>query len=87
VKVIAGGFAQTDEIRSGGSYLSQSDLRLHFGLGDQRQVEKLEVSWPSGKTEMLTNLAADRFYCVKEGAGVVPCVSMRGSTAPVQRGR
>jgi hypothetical protein len=87
VKVIAGGFAQTDEIRSGGSYLSQSDLRLHFGLGDQRQVEKLEVSWPSGKTEMLTNLAADRFYCVKEGAGVVPCVSMRGSTAPAQRGR
>jgi hypothetical protein len=77
VKVTAGGFAQTDEVRSGGSYLSQSDLRLHFGLGDSRQVEKVEISWPSGATELLKALDADRSYCVKEGAGIVPCAAIR----------
>jgi enediyne biosynthesis protein E4 len=77
VKVIAGDLVQTDEIRSGGSYLSQSDLRLHFGLGDRRRADKVEISWPSGRSESLANLEADRFYCVKEGAGVVPCDSIR----------
>src|SRR6185369_16006568 len=66
VKVTAGGFAQTDEVRSGGSYLSQSDLRLHFGLGNSRQVERVEISWPSGATEVLRAIEADRSYCVKE---------------------
>ena len=77
VKVIAGGMAQTDEVRSSGSYLSQSDLRLHFGLGDSRLADRVEITWPTGKTEVLKNLAADRFYCVKEGVGVVPCGSIR----------
>ena len=84
VKVITRDFAQTDEVRSGGSYLSQNDLRLHFGLGDRRQADKVEISWPSGGTETLTNLEADRFYCVKEGAGVVPCASIR-PTAPTRK--
>jgi hypothetical protein len=77
VKLIAGDLIQTDEVRSSGSYLSQSDLRLHFGLGDRRQAGKAEISWPSGRTEALTNLQADRFYCVKEGSGVVPCADIR----------
>lgn len=76
VRVVAG-FPQTDEVTSGGSYLSQSDLRLHFGLGDRRQADKVEISWPSGRTEMLANLVADRFYCAKEGVGLVPCASIR----------
>ncbi|MEP6715225.1 MAG: CRTAC1 family protein [Terriglobia bacterium] len=73
VKVIAGGTAQSDEVRSGGSYLSQNDLRLHFGLGDRQRVDKVEITWPFGKTETLTNLNADHFYCVRQGGGVVPC--------------
>jgi enediyne biosynthesis protein E4 len=77
VKVSAGDLIQTDEVRSGGSYLSQNDLRLHFGLGDLRQADKVEISWPSGRTETLPRLAADRFYCAKEGAGVVPCADIR----------
>lgn len=85
VKVVAGDLAQTDEVRSGGSYLSQSDLRLHFGLGDRRQADKVAISWPSGGTEMLTNLEADRFYCVKEGAGVVPCASIRPTATPTPK--
>jgi hypothetical protein len=58
-------------VLSGGSYLSQNDLRLHFGLGDNEKAGKAEVFWPDGKVETLTNLAADRFYVVREGAGVV----------------
>lgn len=75
VKVTAGGFAQTDEVRSGGSYLSQNDLRLHFGLGNCRQADKVEIAWPSGRTETLTNLPADHFYCVTEGTGIAPCAN------------
>jgi enediyne biosynthesis protein E4 len=82
VKVVTPDFAQTDEVRSSGSYLSQSDLRLHFGLGNRRQVDRVEISWRSGGIETLTNLEADRFYCVKEAAGVVPCASIRPQTAP-----
>jgi hypothetical protein len=77
VKVVAGDLAQTDEVRSGGSYLSQSDLRLHFGLGNHRQTDRVEISWPSGTTEILKDLAADRFYCVKETSGVAPCASIQ----------
>jgi hypothetical protein len=77
VKVTAGDMTQTDEVRSSGSYLSQSDLRLHFGLGDRRLATKVEIAWPSGRSETLGNLNADRFYCIKEGAGVVPCGSIR----------
>jgi len=82
VKVVAGDLTQTDEVRSGVSYLSQSDLRLHFGLGDRRQARQVEITWPSGEKEALTNLDADRFYCIEEGAGVVPCAQIRPSRAP-----
>ena len=71
VKITAGDLVQTSEVRSGGSYLSQSDLRVHFGLGDKQRVDKVEISWPDGATETLTSLVADHFYCVKEGKGVV----------------
>ena len=63
-------------------YLSQNDLRLHFGLGDHRQVDKVEIFWPSGRTETLTNLEADHFYCVNEGSGVVPCSRIRPPVPP-----
>ncbi|MFZ0747428.1 MAG: CRTAC1 family protein [Terracidiphilus sp.] len=71
VRATAGNLVQLGEVLSGGSYLSQNDLRIHFGLGDHQQVDKAEVLWPDGKVEILTNLAADHFYYVKEGSGVV----------------
>jgi hypothetical protein len=74
VKVVAGELAQIDEVRSGGSYLSQNDLRLHFGLGKVERVDRVEIRWPSGKIEVLQNLAARSFYTVKEGEGIVPPV-------------
>jgi hypothetical protein len=71
VQAVAGGLTQLGEVISGGSYLSQSDLRIHFGLGGHERVDKARIMWPDGRVEMLTNLAADRFYVVKEGSGVV----------------
>jgi len=77
----AGGMTQTDEVHSGGSYLSQNDLRLHFGLGTATKIDKVEIHWPSGKTEVLTNLAADQYYSVVEGQGVVPADQARPKPA------
>ncbi len=71
VRVTAGDLVQEDEVRSGGSYLSQSDLRLHFGLGAHERIDKAEILWPSGEKEILSQLAADRFYTVREGRGVI----------------
>jgi hypothetical protein len=71
VRATAGDLVQLGEVISGGSYLSQSDLRIHFGLGDHQRVDKADVLWPDGKVETLTNLVADRLYFVREGAGIV----------------
>jgi hypothetical protein len=71
VRLTAGDLVQLSEVRSGGSYLSQNDLRLHFGLGSHETVDRAEVLWPDGKTETLIHLAADRFYVVREGQGIV----------------
>jgi hypothetical protein len=81
VRITAGDLVQTDEVRSSGSYLSQSDLRLHFGLGTRRRADKVEIFWPSGAKETLTGIEADRPYCVLEGAGVVACASIRPRAA------
>ncbi len=71
VRATTGHLTQLGEVLSGGSYLSQHDLRIHFGLGAHRRVDHVEVLWPNGAIEHLPNLAADRFYVVREGAGVV----------------
>ncbi|WP_446743959.1 CRTAC1 family protein [Silvibacterium acidisoli] len=71
VKVVAGDLVQLEEVNSGGSYLSQNDLRLHFGLGAHERIDSATVLWSDGKTESFSNLAADRFYSIREGAGVV----------------
>ncbi len=77
LKIVAGGMTQTDEIHSGGSYLSQSDLRVHFGLGKATKIDSLEIRWPSGKVETIKDLDADKFYSVLEGQGVVPAERIR----------
>lgn len=65
---------QTDEVRSGGGYISQSDLRIHFGLGKAEKVAKTEVRWPSGQIDTVKDVAANRLLYIKEGAGVVRTV-------------
>ena len=83
IKIVAGGITQTDEIHSGGSYLSQNDLRLHFGLGSEKTIDRVEIRWPSGAIETLKDLAADQFYSVLEGQGIVLAERIR--PAPVKR--
>lgn len=71
VRLTAGDLTQVDEVRSGGSYLSQNDLRLHYGLGQHVTVDKVEITWPDHKVETLKNLTADKMYSIVEGHGVV----------------
>jgi len=71
LKIVAGGVTQTEEIHSGGSYLSQNDLRVHFGLGAVVKIDKLEVRWPSGAVDVIRDLMPDQFYGVLEGRGLV----------------
>ena len=58
-----------DEVRSGSSYVSNSDMRVHFGLGSASKVEWVEIRWPSGLTERFTNLAVDQIHTRTEGTG------------------
>jgi hypothetical protein len=58
------------EVRSGDGYISQSDFRLHFGLGHAAKAEKIVIRWPSGLVETLKDLPANRYYVVREGSGV-----------------
>ncbi len=71
LKIVAGGMTQTEEIRSGGSYLSNHDFRVHFGLANATKIDSVENHWPSGTVDKLSNLQADKFYSVLEGSGVV----------------
>ena len=68
VYVTAGGKTQIDEVRSGRGYQSAEDLRLHFGLGKQKIIEQIEIRWPSGSVNTLTNVPADRILTVTEGS-------------------
>ena len=63
--------SQIDEVRSGGGYFSQSDLRVHFGLGKADKVDVLEIHWPSGQVDAIKDIKANQLVYVKEGAGVV----------------
>jgi enediyne biosynthesis protein E4 len=70
VTVEAADGPRTQEVRSGGGYISQNDLRLHFGLGQAEKADKVTIRWPSGLTETLAPLAANHFYVVREGQGI-----------------
>ena len=70
VTIRAAGVKQFSEVRGGGSYLSQNDLRQHFGLGTATKIDSVEIRWPSGKVEKLENIAADAIYTIVEGEGV-----------------
>jgi enediyne biosynthesis protein E4 len=70
VTVVAGGQKQMDEVRSGGSYISQSDFRLHFGLGKASAAD-VSVRWPDGKIENLPAIAAGQIVTIQQGKGVV----------------
>jgi hypothetical protein len=70
ITIHAGTVTQFDEVRSGGSYLSQNDLRLHFGVGAATRIDQVDVRWPTGKVESLRDVAADKIYTIVEGQGI-----------------
>jgi hypothetical protein len=61
---------QFNEVKAGGSYLSQNDLRLHFGLGTAATMDSVQIRWPNGNTEEFKSLAADKIYTIVEGQGI-----------------
>ena len=66
----AGGVRQRGEVASGRGYLSQSDLRVHFGLGEAERVDRLEVVWPNGSRESFRPPSVDRILVVEQGKGI-----------------
>jgi enediyne biosynthesis protein E4 len=82
VTVKAGGLVQFSEVRGGASYLSQNDLRLHFGLGANDKMNEVNIRWPQGETEILRDVPADFIYTVVEEKGIqqklaLPTLSQR----------
>ena len=76
VRLTAGGRRQSAEVRSGGSYLSQNDLRLHFGLGGATAADEVEVRWPGGTVQVVRNLRANRVVTISEA------ISASGAAVP-----
>ncbi len=62
--------SQIDEVRSGGGYFSQNDLRVHFGLGKAEKVDTIEIRWPSGQMDTLKDVKVNQLVYVKEGEGI-----------------
>jgi len=72
VRVVTGKHVQMDEVHSGTSVMSQSDLRLHFGLGKNQTVDLIEVQWPTTqKLEQFKQLKANQIFTIREGSGIV----------------
>jgi hypothetical protein len=70
VTVKAGTLVQFDEVRGGASYISQNDLRLHFGLAGNEKIQEVTIRWPNGESEILRDVAADFIYTIVEGTGI-----------------
>ena len=68
---MSGDLTQVDEVRSGDSYISQSDQRLHFGLEQRTKVDLIQVRWPSGTVDKVTNVGVNRIVTIKEGQGKI----------------
>jgi enediyne biosynthesis protein E4 len=79
VKLVAGGKTQREDVISGGSFLSSNDLRLHFGLGNAKQIEKVEIRWPSGAVESVNIAKVDQVVYIEEGKGVVDAPKMKAA--------
>jgi hypothetical protein len=82
VKVVAGDLTQKDEVRSGDSYVSQSDLRLHFGLEKRTKIDLIEIRWPGGAIDKVTGVNVNKMLTIKEGQGLI---EQRDFKTPVRR--
>ena len=72
LKLTSEGFVHVEQAKGGMSYMSASDPRIQFGLGKRTKIDSLEITWPSGQVDRLTNVPIDQIIAVKEGTGIVP---------------
>jgi enediyne biosynthesis protein E4 len=72
LKLTCEGFVAVEQAKGGMGYMSASDPRIHFGLGKRTKIDSLEITWPSGQVDRLTNVPLDQIIAVKEGTGIVP---------------
>jgi hypothetical protein len=87
VTVRTGSLTQFSEVKGGSSYLSQNDLRQHFGLASNDKMDEVTVRWPSGQIEALKNLPANFIYTIVEGQGIkekVPLPALEAASAPAR---
>jgi enediyne biosynthesis protein E4 len=78
VKIVSGDLTQIDEVRSGGSYMSQSDLRLHFGLEKRTKIDLIEIRWPSGVIDKVANAQVNKILTIREGHGLIDQKDFKG---------
>ena len=71
VTVHLAGRRLVDEVRSGGSFCSQNDLRIHVGLGARNRADRIEVEWPSGAADTVANVDGDQVVVIREGGEVL----------------
>jgi hypothetical protein len=85
VKVVSGDLVQADEVHSGDSYISQSDMRLHFGLENRTKIDLVEVRWPSGVVDKITTARPNAIVTIKEGVGIIDQKSFRNAPGITSR--
>jgi len=85
IRVKVGDRVMVDEVRSGSSYISSSDMRVHFGMGASTKLEWIQIRWPSGLVERYANLPVDTIHILKEGSGVAQAPDATGDrSAPTE---
>jgi hypothetical protein len=72
LKLTSQKFVHVEQAKGGMGYMSASDPRIHFGLGNRAKIESLEITWPSGQVDRIANVPIDQIIAVKEGTGIVP---------------
>jgi hypothetical protein len=71
---------QMDELRSGGSYFSQNDLRMHFGLEQATKIDMVEIRWLSGQVDQVKDLEVNRLYVIQEGGKILKAEALKPAT-------
>jgi hypothetical protein len=85
LRLKAGGMTQREDILSGGSFMSSNDQRAHFGIGDARNVDHLEIHWPDGTVQEVAVSGVDAIYTIVEGQGIVGSIASTSDATPRRR--
>jgi hypothetical protein len=85
VLLTAGGMTRRQDVLSGGSFMSSNDPRVHFGLGDVRTIDGLEIRWPSGEVEQIKIARLNAIYTIQEGTGILSVTEAKGAAPAAAR--